>query len=186
MTQENIRSGFLKQASLYGISPKVADGMFNDINPPAPQQYSVQQYMGQTPRREFTPDEQQTIDRHKGSLMPKIFQSLADSPAVKMYNPGVDATIGGGLGALAGGALGGLTEGSNGNGSHALIGALLGGGLGGLAGYKRREAKNNDIEEIMRHSPPNSTLRSYFADPLIQKNQDRSHEKLLAQMLNNR
>jgi hypothetical protein len=184
----SIKTGFIKRAQECGFTHKQADDLFNNINPPQMQQAQMQhqQYMGQSPRRELSNTEQNLVDSRKSSLLPKIFQSLSDSPAVKMYNPMTDATLKGGLGAgiggLAGGALAGMSGDASGDHTKAILGALLGGGIGGALGYGKRNAKNNDIEETMRHSPENSTLRHYYADPLVQKGQDREHEKMLAQL----
>lgn len=157
--------------------------MFNQL----PQSYQMQhqQYMGMNPRREFSTTEQNLIDERKSSVLPKIFQSLKDSPAVKMYSPMTDAAWKGGLGALGGGALGAMAGGAFGDSDHsgttgAILGALLGGGAAGTFGGLSRNAKNNDIEETMRHLPENATLRHYNADPLIQKNKDRDHDRTIA------
>lgn len=178
----NFYNGFIKRAEELGIAPKTAEGMFNSL--PSPVQLQQQQYMGQNPRREFTPGEEAKISSREGSMLPKIFQSLADSPAEKIYSPLTDTAVGGGAGALLGGLVGRAVGGEGSAGG--LIGAGAGGLLAGLAANLRRKAKNNDMKEQMRFLPENATQRHYYADPLVQKSQDRSHEQAIAKMMSQR
>lgn len=112
-------------------------GMFHDYPPLAPSpsappqpQYQLpnamqlqqQQYMGLNARRQFSPSEQSFIDKRKTSILPKIFQSYADSPAVKMFSPTTEAVGTGALGAAGGGLLGSMVSDSK---AAPIIGALL-------------------------------------------------------------
>lgn len=129
-----------------------------------------QQYMPQYQRRtEFTPEEQELIRRNKGNVIPKIFTSQADSPAVDMASP-VWSGVGGALGgaALGAGVMAG-TESPRAMG----IGATAGGVLGAVVAAMARKAQNASIEENMRRLPPGAVRRDYEADPVYQAAQER-------------
>lgn len=183
--KDNFKSGFIKRAKEVGLTDKQADELFNNVQglpPGSGYQMQHQSYMGQSPRRELNENEQAQVAKGKSSIISKIFPSLADSPAVKMHSPVTDAVGFGGLGGLAGGAAGSMFDGGGDDHTKSILGALLGGGLGAGYGYGKQNARNNDIEETMRHSPENSTLRHYYADPLVQKGKDREHEMAMAKL----
>lgn len=144
-----------------------------------------QQYMPQYQRRtEFTPDEQELIRRNKGNVIPKIFTSQADSPAVDMASPLWSAAGGGLIGAALGAGAGSYlstvaghrTMGGALPGSPAMIGvgAAAGGIIGAIGSALSRRARNASIEEGMRRLPPGATRRDVEADPVYQATQDRA------------
>lgn len=138
---------------------------------------NIQQFMGQNPRRELSEEETKKVEERKRALIPALFPNYSDSPAEKMYSPLMPAlamgALGGGAGALAGAGIG-KAKGNQEVG--ALIGGLGVGGIAALISYLKRNQENANIEEIMRRLPRGATLRDYEADPLIQKNQDRSSQ----------
>lgn len=143
-----------------------------------------QQYMPQYQRRtEFTPEEQELIRRNKGNVIPKIFTSQADSPAVDMASPAWSALGGGALGAALGAGLGSYVStvgsGNIGNGiipgdpRAVALGAGVGGVIGAIGSALKRKARNMTIEENMRRLPPGAVRRDYEADPVYQAAQER-------------
>lgn len=178
----NFKQGFIKRAEELGVSVKLADDMFNTL----PIQAQQQQYMGINPRRELSPQEMQKVEQREGAMIPKVFQSLADSPAEKIYSPKTDTVLGAGAGGLVGSLLGRAVGGSE----HGQAGSLIGGGAGallaGLAANLHRKARNNDVKEQMRFLPEGATQRHYYADPLVQKGRDEAQQQLIARMLQNR
>ena len=144
-----------------------------------------QQYMPQYQRRtEFTPEEQELIRRNKGNVIPKIFTSQADSPAVDMASPAWSAIGGGALGAALGAGLGSYVStvgsGNIGNGiipgdpRAVALGAGVGGVIGAIGSALKRKARNMTIEEGMRRLPPGAVRRDIEADPVYQAEQDRN------------
>lgn len=145
---------------------------------------SHQQYMPQYERRkEFTPEEQELIRRNKGNVIPKIFTSQADSPAVDMASPAWSALGGGAAGAAFGAGLGSYVStvgtGNIGNGvipgdpRAVAIGAGVGGVIGAIGAALKRKARNATIEEGMRRLPPGAVRRDIMADPVYQAEEDR-------------
>ena len=135
-----------------------------------------QQYMPQYQRRtQLTPEEQELIRRNKGNVIPKIFTSQADSPAVDMASPawaGVGGAIGGGLlGAGLGAHLGAPAERM---GTGAVIGGAAGTVLGAVVAAMKRRAQNATIEEQIRRIGPNGVRRDIEADPVYQADQSRA------------
>jgi hypothetical protein len=125
---------------------------------------SAQQYMPTYGRREtFTPDEDRLIAANRKNVIPKIFRSKADSPAVDMASPAW-AGVGGGL---VGGALGLAVGGPGGRGTMAA-GAGIGAIIGSIVMAKSRKAHNESIIENMRRLPPNGVRRDLEADPVYQ------------------
>ena len=144
-----------------------------------------QQYMPQYQRRtEFTPEEQELIRRNKGNVIPKIFTSQADSPAVDMASPAWSALGGGALGAALGAGLGSYVStvgsGNIGNGiipgdpRAVALGAGVGGVIGAIGSALKRKARNMTIEEGMRRLPPGAVRRDIEADPVYQAERDRN------------
>lgn len=177
---KNQYKGFVKKAKEHGFTETQAERMFHKAANDGlfKNQVQLQNYMGQSPRRQFSPEEEEMISSAQGKLIPKIFQNLGDSPTVRMFNPLTQAAttavpgglIGAGLGALTGKLVG--EGGPDETKAGLMLGGLLGAGTGGLIGYKSRQAKNEDIKENLRHLPEGATLRDYNADPLIQKQID--------------
>lgn len=128
-------------------------------------------------KRNFTEEEQTLIADRENRWIPKIFQSLGDSPAVRLASPGKQSLLwGAGIGVpvalMAAGAqrnpLEGLTAGVS-------AGAVTG-GVSALLAYLLRQQKNESTKEIMRTLPENSTLRDFEADPLITERRNRMQE----------
>ena len=130
-----------------------------------------QQYMPQYERRkEFTPEEQATIDANRRNVIPKIFKSQADSPAVDMASPAWAGLGGAGIGAAVGAGVMSGTQSPKAMG----YGAAAGGVLGAVIGIMKRKAQNASIEENMRRLPAGAVRRDVQADPVYQAEQDRS------------
>jgi GNAT superfamily N-acetyltransferase len=135
---------------------------------------SLQQFMPLAPRRTtLNPEEQANVDEGASQWFPKVFPSMADSPAADMASPGKVSL----MAALAGGGLAGT-------GAH-LLGAkpehaaMVGGGaalLAGLLGYHHRKANNEGIVEMMRRLPPGGTRRDMLADPVLQQELNRASQ----------
>jgi hypothetical protein len=121
-------------------------------------------------RQEFTPEEQALIDKNRRNVIPKIYKSRADSPAVDLASP-VWSAVGGAIPGAVGGALAGYmaTPGdNNAKGMGGLIGLLIGAGILGTISGLRRNAQNKDIIENMRRIPPDGTRRDMMSDPLYE------------------
>ena len=135
---------------------------------------SLQQYMPLAPRRDrLNPEEQAKVEQGQAQWLPKIFTSMADSPAADMASPSKGAL----MAALAGG-------GAAGTGAH-LLGAkpehaaLAGAGgatIAGLLAYFKRKADNEGIIEMMRRLPPGGTRRDMLADPVLQQELNRESQ----------
>lgn len=192
--RKRIAENRAKEEAMAGGAPKTASA---DILPQMHQgahTLAHQYYLPLRERRDFSPEETAMLDREASKVIPKVFQSRADSPAVKMYSPKTDATLLGTAGAVVGGLGGSMVggmivqrgdpmnhEGGNrGAAVGGVLGALLAGGVGAMVGYKRRQARNANVEESMRRLAPGATIRDYEADPLYQKELDRAVERLKA------
>lgn len=115
-------------------------------------------------RQRLRKRELERIFEEKKKPIPKIFESLTDSPAVRMSSPGWQAGLwGAGVGLPIGAMVGDMSD----DPVKGTLGGLAAGGLAGLIAWHRTKQRNNDVEEIMRRLPPNATLRDYEADPLI-------------------
>ena len=144
------------------------------------QQISTQQYLPVNERREFSPEEQERIEKGKSRWLPQIFQSYATDPADTMASPTksglLTGLLGAGVGGLAGARLGSMTKDPTGAGVGGLIGAGLGGLVGGVGGMWNRQAENDSTEELMRRLPPGARMRDIESDPVYQRDIDRSHD----------
>jgi predicted lipid-binding transport protein (Tim44 family) len=117
-------------------------------------------------RQEFTPEEQALIDKNRRNVIPKIYKSRADSPAVDLASP-VWSAVGGAIPGAVGGALAGYMA-TLGDNKGGLIGLLIGAGILGTISGLRRNAQNKDIIENMRRIPPDGTRRDMMSDPLYE------------------
>jgi len=132
---------------------------------------ALQSYMPLQKRRKFSRTEEQQIDEHENSLLPKIWQSKQTPLYELLASPGKTSAGVLGAGAVLGGAvgsLGGLKGGIAGTG----IGAAAAGIPAILAFYKRRQM-NEDILEQLRRLPEGATMRDMEADPTYQADLDR-------------
>jgi hypothetical protein len=135
---------------------------------------SLQQYMPLAPRRAvLNPEEQANVEEGQSQWFPKLFRSMADSPAVDMSSPAkaslMTALVGGGAVGAGAHFLGAKPE-------HT---AMAGGGaalLSGLLGYHSRKANNEGIIEMMRRLPPGGTRRDMLADPVLQQELNRESQ----------
>lgn len=130
-------------------------------------------------RQEFTPEEQRAIDANSANVIPKIFKSQADSPAVDLASPAWAGVAGAGLGALAGGSIGAYaTRGMQPSSRYAMTnsGMLLGAAITAIVAAKSRKAKNDTIVEHMRRTPTNATRRDVEADPVYRRDQDHNRQ----------
>jgi len=131
----------------------------------------LQSYMPLQKRRKFTKTEEQQIDEHSNSLLPKIWRSkqtplyelLASPEKTGIGVVGAGAMLGGGVGSLGG------TKGS-----------IVGSGIGAAAAtipailaYYRRKQLNEDIMEQLRRLPEGATMRDMEADPAYQADLNR-------------
>lgn len=141
------------------------------------QNMNVQRLMPLAPRRDLSPEEQAAVAEGQSQWLPKIFDSLSDSPAVNMADPAKQSLLwGAGVGvpvsliaaANSGSPLGGLGSG------------VMAGGLAAVLAYLSRRKSNQDIEETMRRLPQNSNLRDFQADPLMAERRQEEHEAALA------
>jgi hypothetical protein len=140
-----------------------------------------QQFLPQQSRRGFSLEEEQRLADAESKLLPKIFKSWADPIHADMANPWVSAGALGVPGAIAGGLIGsGLTKGNPGG---AMLGGIGLGGLGGLVGYLKRKAHNDTLREIMSRLPEDATRRDMLADSVVQRDQDRQNQLLMASMI---
>jgi len=143
--------------------------------------HSLQQYLPTHERRDMTDEEDQLIDRERGKVIPKIFKSLKDSPAVEMSSPLASGVMSGGIGALlgagVGGTLGAGSDKEHGDTVGTILGGLLGGGGLGALGYLRRNQSNEDLEEIMSRLPEKATRRDMMSDPVYQAERERGHQR---------
>lgn len=148
------------------------------------QQIGTQQYLPINARREFSPEEQERIEKGKSRWFPQIFQSYATDPADTMASPTksglLTGLLGAGVGGLAGAHLGSMAGGDRpslgGAGIGGLLGAGAGGLIGGLGGMWNRQASNDTTEELMRRLPPGARMRDIESDPVYQRDIDRSHD----------
>lgn len=154
-------------------------------------------------RRELTPEEQESVERHKARMLPHLFPSWADKPEVEMYSPTTSGVLGAGTGALVSLVPTALTSSlaaaynqsrsaTGGNpstlekGLVSLLGLsplILGTGLGGLLGYKQRESRNDTIEDIKRRFPEGATRRDVMSDPLYEKIQSEALGRQMARQM---
>lgn len=148
-------AGFIKSASPYGI-----------------QNHGLQRYLPIQESREFSPEEEEEIDRMKSRWFPKIFRSLSTPMPELLSSPGKTGIMSGALGAGAG-AMAGAGLAQNNKGLGAGIGALIGAGLFGPLGYFSKRVANEDILETMRRLPPGARQRDLLSDPVIQSRLDR-------------
>lgn len=119
-------------------------------------------------RQEFTPEEQALIDKNRRNVIPKIYKSRADSPAVDLASP-VWSAVGGAIPGAVGGALTGyMVTDDKVKGMGGLLGLLIGAGILGTISGLRRNAQNKDIIENMRRIPPDGTRRDMMSDPLYE------------------
>ena len=87
---------------------------------------AFQRYMPTYSRRdELTPEEQKLVAKNRKNVIPKIFTSAADSPAVDLASPAWSAVGGAGVGALVGGISGANMAGWRYAGRGAAIGSVL-------------------------------------------------------------
>lgn len=133
---------------------------------------SLQQFMPIASRRtQLTPQEAQAVEDGSSQWLPRIFTSMADSPADDMHSPGKGALMAG-LAGLAAGAGGAHLVGAD---QKWQAGAGAGAGLvGALLAYNAIKAKNEGIQEMMRRIPPNGTRRDMLADPVLQADLERA------------
>lgn len=141
------------------------------------QDMNVQRLLPIAGRRSLSPDEQAAISEGQNQWIPKIFDSLSDSPAVNMADPAKQSLLwGAGIGlpvslisaANSGSPIGGLGMG------------LTAGGIAAALAYLSRHKANQDIEETMRRLPRNANLRDFEADPLMAERRQQAHEASLA------
>ena len=145
------------------------------------QQVGMQRYAPMMAKRRFSDDELLGMLKEKKKIMPKIFRSRKDKATSMMSSPGwaaagsaiPGAAMGAGLGGIIGAGTGDKENTGRNAGIGALLGTLLGGGATGYIGYRGRQAKNDDIEEILRRLPEDATIRDYESDPAIQAERDR-------------
>lgn len=127
---------------------------------------AFQQFLPVQQSRKLSDSELDRIEEEKGKLIPKIFKSRKDNPAVDMSSPAASSVIGAILGgvplALLGGALG--------NKEHANTAAIAGGVggslLGSIVGHKLRTASNESIEDSISRLPEGATRRDIMSDPV--------------------
>lgn len=126
--------------------------------------HNVQSLLPISERRELSPEENREIRHGDEQWIPKIFESLNDSPAVRMANPGAQAALwGGGIGLPAAALIGSATDSA----PAGLVGGAALGGLASLLAFYRRRQKNEDIREIMQRLPEGANLRDFEADPIM-------------------
>lgn len=135
---------------------------------------SLQQYMPLAPRRaDLNPEEQANVDEGQSQWFPKLFRSMADSPAVDMSSPGkaslMAALVGGGAAATGAHFLGAKPE-------HTAVAGAGAATLSGLLAYFSRKANNEGIVEMMRRLPPGGTRRDMLADPVLQQELNRDSQ----------
>jgi hypothetical protein len=155
-------------------SPAPGSGRLKTGSDKAPKKKNVvnvasHQFLAPSARREFTPEEEEAVEAGKSRWLPTLFQSYSTPVPAMMADPGKQALLAGLLGAGLGGSIGlGLGHRLGNENLGGAIGAGIGGlGAGGLA-YFARQAKNQDLEEIMRRLPPGARKRDYLADPAVQ------------------
>jgi len=128
------------------------------------QRHNVQSMLPISERRNLSLDERQQVNSGQAQWIPKIFESLSDSPAVRMANPTAQSALwGAGVGLPAAALVASGTD-------SPLAGMAVGGVAGGLAAllaYHKRRQSNADIMEIMQRLPQDSNLRDFDADPLM-------------------
>lgn len=123
-------------------------------------------------RREFSPEEQQRVEKGESRWLPRIYQSLGTPASEMLSSPGKGAVLGGlggaALGGLGGAALAAPLLQANQPVAAALPlgGAAIGGLLGALHTYFSRQAKNEGTKEIMQRLPAGATKRDLESDPV--------------------
>lgn len=136
---------------------------------------SHQQYLPIAKRRVLTPAEQQEVEQAQTKWLRGPFASEGSPISSKMASPGKRAALLAIMATLAGAGTGAaLTQRSPiGMGTGAAVGALAG-IPAGVLGYLSAKQHNETLEERMRRLPEGATLRDMRADPLYQKERDRS------------
>jgi len=163
-----------QQAKKSALMPRRA-GATKSAASPIPGGYqglAFQRYMPTYSRRdELTPEEQKLVAKNRKNVIPKIFTSAADSPAVDLASPAWSAVGGAGVGALVGGISGANMAGWRYAGRGAAIGSVLGAGILGAIAAKYRHARNQGVLEYMHRIPPDGRRRDLYSDPVYyQKN----------------
>jgi len=126
--------------------------------------HNVQSLLPISERRGLSSDEGREIQHGEEQWIPKIFESLSDSPAVRMANPGAQAALwGAGMGLPAAALIGSATD----SGAAGVVGGAAVGGLASLLAFYHRRQKNEDIREIMKRLPEGANLRDFEADPIL-------------------
>lgn len=160
------KAASLHRALLSRSLPKMAR-----LEPQSYRGVAMQQFMPLVARRHnFSPDEQRDIQDGQSQWFPRLFKSLADSPAVDMMSPGRAALMAG----LGGGSLVGLGLHAAGVSPKGVAGGALGSGaLAALAAHFATRAHNNTVEETMRRIPEGGTRRDVLSDPVLQAEMNR-------------
>lgn len=132
---------------------------------------ALQQFLPVQQHRDLSEKELEKIEKEQKKIIPKIFKSKKDNPAVDMSSPVWNSAMLGLAGAGAGGLLGAFYDHrdifeKDPSMSGRLTGATIGGGLGGLVGYLSRKAKNESIEDAMARLPEGATRRDIMSDPV--------------------
>lgn len=120
-------------------------------------------------RRDLSPAEEEDLQAGRRRWFPRIFKSYSTKPSEMMASPVKGGLMVGLPASLLGAAVGGATR-------FGPAGAAVGGGAGALAGLLyalKRNARNQDIEELVRRAPPGATRRDILADPDWYANENR-------------
>lgn len=142
--------------------------------------HNVQTMLPMSSRRDLSPGELQAIQHGQQQWIPKIFENLSDSPAVRMTDPARSAALGGALLGVPAALLTASGTGSAGVGLGVGLGA---GGLAALISYMSSRQNNQNIEETMRRIPAGSNLRDFDADPLVTERRRFEQQAALATMM---
>jgi hypothetical protein len=138
-------------------------------------QIAAQKYIPLGKKRDLSTDEQKKVDKGLNQWFPTLFASYSTPITSLLASPGKDAV----LSSLVTIGLGGLLtllSSSRNKGLYAIGTAALA-LIVGIGSYFGRRQQNDNILDIMKRLPPDSTKRDLLADPAYQADLDRRAQR---------